>query len=622
MFYIFTRRSVFFSAVIAMACSLPASSLAQDALSQVQEHFLAAQQDQRQGRLDAAVQEYLTVLRLQPGIAEVYVNLGLVYYSQGKFGDSERALAQANRLKPGMRGVSLWLGIDYVKLDRAAQGAVFLRDAVRLDPTDKMAQSWLGTALWDAGQVDAALAQLRKATTLFPNDPDLLFARGEAYGKAASQETEELLEESSGTALSDRIYGDIYTQERNWTRAEGHLRRALVRDPRSVGARLQLAWVFFKQDRLAEAQQQLEQALALAPQSAAALARSGEVLLLMQQQDEGLSRIKKALAINSSEALDAMGLPADDAFDQSAGENGKLASACREAATRLEADPVSGPANQAALAALLAQSGDEDAAAQEYSSIGPIHSSPGPAAGRYARAMAAFYQHHYGEAEEQLVHWLEDHPRDLSARYELALTRRHLFMEQVIRLLTIAPDSYHVHQLLGQLYAAREEDNKALTEYLAVEAAKPDLPDVHFWLGHLYWKHGDADHAFAELTRELQLDPGHPEANGELGAVLVAEDRPQEAIPHLELAIRSKPDLWPAYLQLGRAYAMEKNYARAEAVLRHALAHDPDGSMHYRLAMVLRAEGKPAEATEVFAQVRAIKNEKLASPTAEISANE
>ena len=70
-----------------------------------------------------------------------------------------------------------------------------------------------------------------------------------------------------------------------------------------------------------------------------------------------------------------------------------------------------------------------------------------------------------------------------------------------------------------------------MAEYLAVAAARPNLPDVHFWLGHLYWKHGDADHAFAELTRQLELDPGHPEANGELGAVLVAEDRPAEAIP-------------------------------------------------------------------------------------------
>jgi len=171
-----------------------------------------------------------------------------------------------------------------------------------------------------------------------------------------------------------------------------------------------------------------------------------------------------------------------------------------------------------------------------------------------------------------------------------------------------------VHQLLGQLYVSREEDDKALEEYQAVAAARPDLAGVHFWLGHLYWKHGDADHALVELKRELELSPGHPEANAELGTVLVAEERAAEAIPYLESALHSKPDLWPAYSQLGRAYAMQENYPRAEDVLKRGVEHDHDAATHYQLALVLRAEGKTAQAAQVFAQVRAIKEEKMAAP--------
>jgi tetratricopeptide (TPR) repeat protein len=111
----------------------------------------------------------------------------------------------------------------------------------------------------------------------------------------------------------------------------------------------------------------------------------------------------------------------------------------------------------------------------------------------------------------------------------------------------------------------------------------------------------------------LELSPGHPEANAELGSVLVAEERAAEAIPHLESAIHGKPDLWPAYSQLGRAYAIEKKYIRAEEALKQALGHDPDGSAHYQLGLVLRAEGKTAQAAEAFRKVRAIKNEQMAS---------
>jgi tetratricopeptide (TPR) repeat protein len=606
---------------IAIACLLPSSGSAQESSSQVQEHFLAAQQDQQQGLLDAAAHEYQVVLHLQPGLPEVYVNLGLVYYAQAKFDESARALATAAKLRPGMRGVSLWLGIDDVRLHRPAQGAVLLREAIRQDPADKLAQSWLGTALWDAGQMDAALLQLGKTTAQFPDDPDLLFARGEAYGKAATQQTEQLLEATSGTALSDLIYGTHYAEERDWIKAEGHLRRAIERDPHSLDARLQLAKVFVEQANLPAAQKQLEQAMKLAPRSAAALALSGETLLLMQHLAEGLSRIDKAVEIDPSEALDALGLPQENEIIRERAD-AELLPLCREATQKLEADFTSDPAREVALAALYSLAGDQSAALQAYRRIDTAQTSMSPPANLFAQAMTAIHQHRYDDAEPLILRWLSVHPDDRAARYNLILARRNISMAQVARLITVAPDSYHVHQLLGQLYVSREEDDKALTEYLAVASARPDLPGVHFWLGHLYWKHGDADHAIAELTRELELSPGHPEADAELGTVLVAEERAAEAIPHLQSAIRSKPDLWPAYAQLGRAYAIENNYTRAEEVLKRALAHDQDASTHYQLALVLRAEGKTAQAAQVFAEVRAIKTEKMAATATQDAAVE
>jgi tetratricopeptide (TPR) repeat protein len=220
---------------------------------------------------------------------------------------------------------------------------------------------------------------------------------------------------------------------------------------------------------------------------------------------------------------------------------------------------------------------------------------------------------HYDSAEDKFVRWLAAHPDDSVARFDLLRVRRRLAIKQIDQLVAIAPDSYHVHQLLGELYADREEDEKAISEYRAVAVAQPDLPGTHYWLGHLYWKHGKADDALRELTRELQFNPLHPEANGELGAVLVAQGHSAEAIPHLQSAVRGKPELWHAYWQLGCAYANEENYPQAEVMLQKALAHDPDGSVHYQLGMVLRAEGKTAQAAQAFAAVRAIKDERIST---------
>jgi tetratricopeptide (TPR) repeat protein len=618
MFRIGSPRFLVLSAMIPIACVLSLAGAAQAVSSQIQDqvekHFLAAQQAQQEGRLDNAVDEYLAVLKLSPELPEAYVNLGLVYYAQSRFDDSARALSTAGKLRPGMRGVSLWLGIDEVRLNHPAQGVALLREAVRQEPQDKQAESWLGTALWNAGQMDAALLQLRKASAQFPDDPDLLFSLGEAYGKAAKQQSEQLLEDSAGTAIADRIYAGTYAADRDWTKAEGHLRRAIRRDPKSVDAHLDLADVFLNQAQLPAALEQLEQASALSPKSATVLAKSGELLILSGQLPEGLSRVEQAVKTDQSEALYALGLPVEGRI--SANEaSADLLALCVRAEEKLKAIEPSSVARDVALAGLFALSGDDAAATQACQRLEPAPQIAKPNENAFAQAMDAMYQHRYDAAEAALLRWLALHPGDLSARYELVVVRRQVAMEQIARLLAVAPDSYHVHQLLGQLYVDREEDEKALAEYLAVAAARPNLPDVHFWLGHLYWKHGDADHAFAELTRQLEIDPGHPEANGELGAVLVAKDRTAEAIPHLELAIRSKPDLWPAYQQLGQAYATQKNYARAEEILKRVLAHDHDGGAHYQLALVLRSEGKTAEAAKLFAKVRAIKTEKSAAPS-------
>jgi tetratricopeptide (TPR) repeat protein len=625
MFRIHRRRLQVFAAMIQIACVLSSAGAAQVVSSkiqdQVQAHFLAAQQAQQQDRLDDAVHEYQAVLKLEPGLPEAYVNLGLVYYAQSKFQDSARALSTAGKLKPGMRGVSLWLGIDEVRLNHPAQGVLLLREAVRQDPQEQEAESWLGTALWDAGQIDAALLQLQKAAAQFPDDPDLLFSLGEAYGKAAKQQSAQLLEDSAGTAISDRIYASTYAGDHDWTKAEGHLRRAMLRDPHSVDAHLELAEIFLEQAQLPAALEQLEQADTLDPNSATVLAKGGELLILSGQLRDGISRIENAIKLNESEALDALGLPVEGRI--SANEvSADLVVLCHTAEEKLDTIQPSSVARDAALAGLYALSGDDVATGRAYERIAPDAQTAKPAENVFAQAMDAMHHHRYDVAEAALRRWLTVHPGDLSARYELVVVRRKISMAQIARLLVVAPDSYHVHQLLGQLYVDRDEDEKALTEYLAVAAARPNLPDVHFWLGHLYWKHGDADRAFAELTRQLELDPGHPEANGELGAVLVAEDRAGEAIPHLELAIHSSPDLWPAYAQLGKAYAMEKHYARAEEVLKRGLTHDQEGGTHYQLAMIFRAEGKTAESAQAFAQVRAIKKENMAAASTRDTASE
>ena len=57
------------------------------------------------------------------------------------------------------------------------------------------------------------------------------------------------------------------------------------------------------------------------------------------------------------------------------------------------------------------------------------------------------------------------------------------------------PNSYRVHQLIGDTFVARREDERAMEEYRAAIAQKPAVPNLHYSLGHLLWKKLKVDEA-------------------------------------------------------------------------------------------------------------------------------
>jgi tetratricopeptide (TPR) repeat protein len=229
----------------------------------------------------------------------------------------------------------------------------------------------------------------------------------------------------------------------------------------------------------------------------------------------------------------------------------------------------------------------------------------------YIRSTIEFDRQQFRQAEASLRLWLQAHPKDLNAQYLLAKTLRNLCLQVLSELLTLDPASARAHQLQAQAYQNREEDDKALAEYHIVEQLDPSLPGLHFEIGHLLWKTGDPNQAIEELKQELQLNPDHPEANGEMGTILVTQHQPDKAIPYLETALRARPNLWLIHQQLGKAYFLQKNYPRAEAELRKALAIDLDGTAHYQLGVLYRAEGRVDAAAAEFEAALKIKVDRL-----------
>ena len=583
---------------------------AQEISTEARRHFAEARQAQDAGLFDKAAQEYMATIRLQPGFAGAYSNLGLIYYVRGNFKESAASLSKGLRIEPNLVGANLYLGIDYLKLNHADKAIPYLQHALRLDPANKDAQSWLGTAYWEAGQTWTALQQLRETDKNFPNDPDIMFVLGEAYGKAADQELQSVIRSASGTAYVHQIFGDVYLEQHSLAKAAGHYERALQQDPGAVNIHLELGEVYLQGDQLDKAEDEYLQELRKDPPNVAAKARLAEVTLLKDQVAASLQMLDEALVISPLQAASALRLPPSFATtDERLSES--MLERLRGVIPALERTPAS-PARNLALAFASARAGLDDTFQSAWMQFRSAIPATQPGLTLRDRARASFERQLFHDAEMEIHTWLATHPQDLEAQYLAARCHRYLSLEVLDKLLKVFPDSYRSHQLLAQTFERGDEDDKAIAEYKKVEDLAPTLPGIHFAVGHLCVKDGDLEQATAQLKEELRLNPDHPEANAEMGMVLIEQNQENDAVGYLAKAITLQPDLWIAHQELGKAYFLQKNYEAARKELKLAITDDPEGAAHYQLGMVYKALGQSEEAKREFEVSRKIKSDRLA----------
>lgn len=177
--------------------------------------------------------------------------------------------------------------------------------------------------------------------------------------------------------------------------------------------------------------------------------------------------------------------------------------------------------------------------------------------------------------------------------------------------LKIDPDNVNAHRLLARIYVRTlgdmnagevQQENlaKATEQFKAILKTEPNDTYSLLWLARLYRfqnQHGEAEKV---LRQVLAHDPDNGPALEQLSQLLIDQGRSQDAIQLLSRAAgdSASPDI---YDLLGDAYAQAKEYAKAEAAYKEAIAGDPDDPGHrHGLAQALMSEDKYAEALEQF----------------------
>ena len=101
--------------------------------------------------------------------------------------------------------------------------------------------------------------------------------------------------------------------------------------------------------------------------------------------------------------------------------------------------------------------------------------------------------------------------------------------------------------------------------------------EAYTFRGWAYSFQGRVDDAIAECRRAIEIDPSYGNPYNDIGAYLIGQGRPDEAVPWLERATRAERYEARAFpwTNLGRIYAARGETGRAAECFRKALEERP-----------------------------------------------
>lgn len=593
----------------------------------VRAHFSGAQEAQQRRDYAAAEREYRAVLAELPNFAEVHMNLGLLYQLQDRTPEAMAEFRLALKNKPTLAGANFFLGVDYCKNGDGAKAIPYLKAASRQEPNRPDIWSWLATAQEISGDYQAEVATLKHALSLQPHDVDMLYLLGQTYETLGKREVTRLEKAAPASSWSEQLLAESYSSSTQWSFAVIRFQNALALTPNRPGLHVRLGEVFLHASKLDQAAPEFEQELRISPNDLRAIVRRGEVKLIQGDTDAALEDWARALTMDRSRTESILGIHetgfGEAAFDQlPASLRQRLQSVAPQIRARHDAaanladaflaaqngsslpdDPE--PA-RSAKATVARQCVERDAVkaldAGQYSRVSTclLHVLTPHSAGdfRIQVAQALFELGEYDGALKALAGL--SNQQSPPAFYWRARCFEKLATQAYLRLYQADPNSYRVHELTGDLEAAKANDGKAIEEYRAAVAMKPSVPNLHYSLGHLLWRDLKTDEARKELNAELELNPRHAGALHDLGNTYLLEHQPEQALPYLKRAVEVEPGDPDIHRDLGTAYADLHDYAKAQAEFKAAIPGDQDGSVHYKLARIYQAEGQKENAAHEF----------------------
>ena len=162
------------------------------------------------------------------------------------------------------------------------------------------------------------------------------------------------------------------------------------------------------------------------------------------------------------------------------------------------------------------------------------------------------------------------------------------------KLAIMAPGSARMQQVIAEHLVNGGDLKSAIDHYRKALQIDPRMPGVHFELAEAILESASADAATqAEAQKELALavtvDGDTSKTECEFGSIALSQSQTDQAFAHYQRAYQLNPNEVQAQLGLAKLLMMQEKPQEAVKYLRMAVQTDPlNGTAHYRLGTAYR----------------------------------
>ena len=166
------------AAVIALTIVTPVARAQEDVPEVARTLMEDADRAREANRLDDAVAKYRRVIEVAPSLASAYVNLGALYFKQGKVAEAYGTFVRGAAAAPADRTLLSNAAAAAQQLGKSADALKYVDEAIAKTPRDAALYSLRATILRSLNRNDDALAAITQATQLAPDDAKYQFTLG------------------------------------------------------------------------------------------------------------------------------------------------------------------------------------------------------------------------------------------------------------------------------------------------------------------------------------------------------------------------------------------------------------------------------------------------------------